>query len=54
MFLAVDETDLETLNPDLWTYDLTRDGSKPVTFDPTIDALPMWNPDNLSLERSGS
>ena len=47
--LAVDKTDMETLNTDIWTYDLTRDSSKRLTFDPSIDALPVWNPDGLSL-----
>jgi Tol biopolymer transport system component len=47
--LAVDKTDMETLNTDVWTYDLTRNSSKRLTFDPAIDALPVWSPDSLSL-----
>ena len=47
--VAVDKTDMESLNMDVWTYDLERGSSKRLTFDPAIDALPVWSPDGSRL-----
>jgi eukaryotic-like serine/threonine-protein kinase len=47
--VAVDKTDMESLNMDVWTYDLERGSSKRLTFDPSIDALPVWSPDGSRL-----
>ena len=47
--VAVDKTDMESLNMDVWTYELQRDRSKRLTFDPAIDALPVWSPDGARL-----
>jgi dipeptidyl aminopeptidase/acylaminoacyl peptidase len=47
--VAVDKTDMESLNMDVWTYDLERGSSKRLTFDPAIDASPIWSPDGSRL-----
>ena len=47
--VAVDKTDIGSLNIDLWTYELQRDSAKRLTFDPAIDALPIWSPDGSRL-----
>ena len=47
--VAVDKTDMESLNTDVWTYDVERGSSKRLTFDPAIDASPIWNPDGSRL-----
>jgi Tol biopolymer transport system component len=43
--VAVDKTDMASLNTDIWTYELQRDSAKRLTFDPAIDAVPIWSPD---------
>jgi eukaryotic-like serine/threonine-protein kinase len=43
--VAVDKTDMGSLNTDIWTYELQHDSAKRLTFDPAIDAAPIWNPD---------
>ena len=43
--VATDKTDMASLNIDVWTQELRRDGSKRLTFDPAIDAVPIWSPD---------
>ena len=43
--VAVDKTDMGSLNIDIWTYELQRDSAKRLTFDPAIDAVPVWSPD---------
>ena len=43
--MATDKTDMASLNIDVWTQELRRDGSKRLTFDPAIDAVPIWSPD---------
>ena len=43
--VGTDKTDMASLNIDIWTYELQRDGSKRLTFDPAIDAVPIWSPD---------
>ncbi|MGC2769422.1 MAG: hypothetical protein WB607_28250 [Candidatus Acidiferrum sp.] len=47
--VAVDKTDMGSLNIDIWTYELQRDGAKRLTFDPAIDAVPVWSPDASRL-----
>ncbi len=51
---AVDKTDTANQNIDVWIYDLQRDGSKRMTFDPAIDAMPVWSPDGSRLAFSSS
>jgi Tol biopolymer transport system component len=43
--VATDKTDMASLNIDVWTQELRRDSSKRLTFDPAIDAVPIWSPD---------
>jgi len=47
--VAVDKTDMGSLNTDIWTYELQRDSAKRLTFDPAIDAAPIWSPDATRL-----
>jgi eukaryotic-like serine/threonine-protein kinase len=47
--VAVDETDISSLNSDVWIYDLQSASSKRLTFDPGIDARPVWSPDSNRL-----
>ena len=52
--VAVDKTDPVSQNTDVWTYDLQRDSPKRLTFDPAIDAMPVWSPDGGRLLFSAS
>jgi len=52
--VAVDKTDQGSQNTDVWTYDLQRDRMKRLTFDPAIDAMPVWSPDGARLLFSSS
>jgi eukaryotic-like serine/threonine-protein kinase len=47
--VAVDETDVGNGNTDVWVYELQRGGAKRLTFDPAIDAMPVWSPDASRL-----
>jgi Tol biopolymer transport system component len=47
--LAVDKTDMASLNTDIWTYELQRQSPKRLTFDPALDAVPIWSPDATQL-----
>jgi len=47
--LAADTTDPTSQNTDIWTYDLRNGSSKRLTFDPSIDTMPVWNPDSTQL-----
>jgi Tol biopolymer transport system component len=47
--VAVDKTDMGSLNTDVWTYELQRDSAKRLTFDPGLDAIPIWSPDASRL-----
>jgi serine/threonine protein kinase/Tol biopolymer transport system component len=47
--VAVDKTDNGSQNTDVWTYDLQSGSAKRFTFDPAIDALPVWSPDGARL-----
>lgn len=48
-FLAADVTDSASQNTDIWTYDLETNSSKRLTFDPSIDSMPVWSPDGKRL-----
>jgi Tol biopolymer transport system component len=48
-FLAVDKTDMGSLNTNVWTYDLQRDSAKRLTFDPAFDVTPAWSPDGSRI-----
>jgi serine/threonine protein kinase/Tol biopolymer transport system component len=47
--VALDKTDPENTNADIWTYDLQRDAMKRLTFDPAIEAMPVWSPDGARI-----
>jgi serine/threonine protein kinase len=47
--LAVDKTDMGSMNTDIWTYELRGESSKRLTFDPGLDAVPIWSPDASRL-----
>jgi eukaryotic-like serine/threonine-protein kinase len=47
--LALDKTDEENQNTDLWTYDLQRNNAKRLTFDPGINADPVWRLDGKKI-----
>jgi Tol biopolymer transport system component len=47
--VAFDKTDQETQNSDVWTYDFERGSSQRLTFDPGIDAEPVWSPDGKKI-----
>ncbi|MDA2928037.1 hypothetical protein MYX78_12555, partial [Acidobacteria bacterium AH-259-G07] len=36
-------------NTDVWIYDLAHDTSTRLTFDPAVDAYPLWTPDGLRV-----
>jgi eukaryotic-like serine/threonine-protein kinase len=47
--VAFDKTDQENQNTDLWTFDLQQASLKRLTFDPAIDAEPLWSPDGKRI-----
>jgi eukaryotic-like serine/threonine-protein kinase len=47
--VATDKTDMASLNIDVWTHELQHDSGKRLTFDPSIDAVPIWSPDATRL-----
>jgi eukaryotic-like serine/threonine-protein kinase len=47
--VGVDRTDEETQNSDVWTYDLQRNSMKRLTFDPSVDAAPVFSPDGKQI-----
>jgi Tol biopolymer transport system component len=48
-WIAMDKTDVSSNNTDLWVSDIEGKGMKRLTFDPSIDALPVWNPASNEL-----
>ena len=48
-FVAVDKTDMGSLNTDVWIYELQRDSVKRLTFGPSYYAAPVWSPDAARL-----
>jgi eukaryotic-like serine/threonine-protein kinase len=52
--VAVDRTDEESQNTDLWTYDLQRGAAKRLTFDPAVDSTPVFSPDGKEILFSSS
>jgi dipeptidyl aminopeptidase/acylaminoacyl peptidase len=53
-FVAVDKTDTGNQNSDVWIYDLQSQSTKRMTFDPAIDAMPVWSPDGTRVVFSSS
>jgi Tol biopolymer transport system component len=52
--VAVDKTDTANQNSDVWVYDLQSESTKRMTFDPAIDAMPVWSPDGTRMVFSSS
>jgi Tol biopolymer transport system component len=52
--VAVDKNDIGNQNTDVWIYDLQGGGTKRMTFDPAIDAMPVWSPDGKRVVFSSS
>jgi eukaryotic-like serine/threonine-protein kinase len=48
-WVGTDTTDPSSQNTDLWTYDLENGSAKRLTFDPSIDTVPIWSPDSRQL-----
>ena len=44
-YVAIDKTDTTNENTDIFIYDLARASFRRLTFDPGIDAVPVWSPD---------
>jgi Tol biopolymer transport system component/predicted Ser/Thr protein kinase len=44
-YVAIDKTDESNDNTDVFIYDLARSTFRRFTFDPGIDAVPVWSPD---------
>lgn len=47
--VVVDMTDPGNLNTEVWTYDSQQGGAKRLTFDRTLDAMPVWSPDGTRV-----
>ena len=47
--VAVDQTDTESQNTDVWTYEVQSGAAKRLTFDPALDATPTWNADGSKV-----
>jgi eukaryotic-like serine/threonine-protein kinase len=47
--LAVDKIDMGNQNSDVWIFDLQGESAKRMTFDPAIDAMPVWSPDGTRV-----
>jgi Tol biopolymer transport system component len=52
--VAVDKTDTGNQNSDVWIYDLQSQSTKRMTFDPAIDAMPVWSPAGTRVVFSSS
>jgi len=48
-FVAADATDPSSQNTDIYTYNLDSGEAKRLTFDPAIDSMPIWSPDEKRL-----
>jgi len=48
-YVAIDETDASNDNTDVFVYDLARLSLRRLTFDPAIDAVPVWSPDGSRI-----
>jgi Tol biopolymer transport system component len=47
--LAVSKRDEETMNTDIWVFDLATGASTRVTSDPASDISPVWSPDGSQI-----
>ena len=47
--VVIDKTDTSNDNTDVFIYDLARSSFRRLTFDPAIDAVPVWSPDGSRI-----
>jgi eukaryotic-like serine/threonine-protein kinase len=47
--IALDKTDTVTQNTDIWIYEVNKDSSRRLTFNPAIDSRPTWSPDGSEV-----
>jgi serine/threonine protein kinase len=47
--VATDTNDPVSQNTDIWIHDLGSHGERHLTFDPSIDTLPIWSPDGSRM-----
>jgi eukaryotic-like serine/threonine-protein kinase len=47
--VAYDVTDAGSMNTDVWTNDPQGKAAKRLTFDPALDATPVWSPDGTQV-----
>jgi len=48
-YVAIDKTDTSNDNTDVFIYDIARSSFRRLTFDPAIDAVPVWSPDGSRI-----
>jgi serine/threonine protein kinase/WD40 repeat protein len=53
-YVAIDKTDTTNENTDVFIYDLARASFRRLTFDPSIDSVPVWSPDRGRIAFSSS
>jgi hypothetical protein len=47
--LAIDVFDLSKGSTDIWVYDISKNTAERVTFEPGLEASPVWSPDGTRL-----
>ena len=47
--VAVIKTDLETLDADVWVFDIATGKGTPITSDAAPNAAPVWSPDGRQI-----
>src|ERR1700674_1448340 len=47
--VATDQTDPDGRNIDVWVYELVRGATRRLTFDPSLDQMPVWSPDGKQI-----
>jgi eukaryotic-like serine/threonine-protein kinase len=47
--ISVDIVDMAAQNTDVWTQELQSEKSKRLTFEPSIDVVPVWSPDGKRI-----
>jgi Tol biopolymer transport system component len=53
-YVVTDKTDENNDNTDVFIYDLARSTFRRLTFDPGIDAVPVWSPDGSRIAFTSS
>lgn len=47
--IVLDSYDTQSKNSDIWVYDLVRNVSTRLTYDPATEIIPCWSPDGRSI-----